>query len=325
VTDENSDQVVKDVRIDFEIMTRKSSQDGALEIEGYASTDALDRDGERVDISSMDISEFLDNPVLLYQHDTSKPIGRVVQLEKVPDPEDGDKQRLWVKAVISSETSLGQEVINLIKAGILRAFSIGGKAAQKVRQAGAIVLRGLKLFELSIVSVPANPEALFRTSKDLGPFWSQVSEVQIAKAIKLGLANTEDEARYFKAMEMAILQSQPTGHDGGKDMTENGDAPQGGQEIEKQDAPAVPEELMVEIEAMKAQLAELSSRVAALEKEPEQPEAEPEAETETAIVAGEKKSLAKPAPSTKTVDVRKMDKSQRLALAKKAWEARYKQ
>lgn len=315
------DASTKSVVLDFDIVTRKENGKD-LEIEGWASNEDVDRDKEIVEVTTMDISEFEKNPLLLYQHNPDKPIGKVVHIEKRKDPEDSNKEQLWVKAIVSGETDLGAEVIRLIKAGVLRAFSVGARGAKRIMHRGATILRGLKLFELSIVSIPANPEALFQTSKDLAPHWNKVSDIQIAKAINTGLASTANEARYFKAMEMAISQSQSDKEK--KDMTETGEATNaGGQDKKQEEAPAIPESIAAELEAMKTQIADLTERVAALEGStddtPDETKGE-EPENAVKTEAGTKKSVVSTTKKDqKKLDVKKMSREQRKALAKEAF------
>lgn len=316
------------VVFDFDILSQKSEGEDLI-IEGWATEQIVDRDKEVVEVSTLELEGFKSNPVLLYQHNPDHPIGQVLEIQVKDNPETA-RPGVWVKAKITSGTRLGEEVIRLVKAGVLRAFSIGGKAKQRLRQRGRTLLRGLKLFELSVVSIPANPQALFAISKGLGDYIPQVSALDITKSLEIGLASSNEEAIILKAMELAITSQSK--EDNSMEQKEEQTTQEGGQE--KQEAPAIPEELMAAIDGLKAQVAELSERVAALEGAGAEEEAEassetPETKEETPAAVPE------PAPERKgkvsggqthqgkTLDVRKMPKATAKALAERAWRSKY--
>ena len=131
----------------------------SITIEGYASTDDVDRQGDIVPASvwKKGIQNYLKNPVILAYHNHSEPVGRMVG-HKV------DSKGLWIKARISSAAD---EVFNLVKDGILTAFSIGFRIIDAEYDAAKelFVVKELELHEISIVSVPANQNTLFSLSK----------------------------------------------------------------------------------------------------------------------------------------------------------------
>jgi HK97 family phage prohead protease/HK97 family phage major capsid protein len=131
----------------------------SITIEGYASTDDVDRQGDIVPASvwKKGIQNYLKNPVILAYHDHSEPVGRMVE-HRV------DGKGLWVKARISSAAG---EVFNLVKDGILTAFSIGFRIVDAEYDAAKelFVVKELELHEISVVSVPANQNTLFSLSK----------------------------------------------------------------------------------------------------------------------------------------------------------------
>ena len=131
----------------------------SITIEGYASTNDADRHGDIVPASVWEagIKNYLKNPVILAYHDHSEPIGRMVE-HKV------DGKGLWVKARISAAA---EEVYNLVKDGVLTAFSIGFRIVDAEYNSAAelFVVKELELHEISVVSVPANQNTLFSLSK----------------------------------------------------------------------------------------------------------------------------------------------------------------
>ena len=139
----------------------KSVEEDRL-IEGFASTDTVDRTGDSIHSEAFreGLQNYLRNPILLYNHDLYKPIGRVLELSILPNG-------LYVKARISRGTVLCEEIWELIKQGTLSAFSIctTSDIVGEVTPDGIRKLNRWDLAEISVVTVPANPEAVFTISK----------------------------------------------------------------------------------------------------------------------------------------------------------------
>ena len=74
-----------------------------------------------------------------------------------------DNKGLWIKARISAAS----EVFNLVKDGVLTAFSVGFrvKDAEYNSATELFVIKELELLEISIVAVPCNQDTLFSLSK----------------------------------------------------------------------------------------------------------------------------------------------------------------
>ena len=127
-------------------------------IKGHASTNDKDRAD---DIITMDAlikakGDLLKqgSRTIFFNHDRSKPIGKVISTHV-------DDIGLLVKIVLSKEEN---EIWNKVKEGIINKFSIKGRAADSEEVIGLnnkkiLQLNNLELFEVSLVSVPANVEA----------------------------------------------------------------------------------------------------------------------------------------------------------------------
>jgi HK97 family phage prohead protease len=130
-----------------------------LTIKGYASTNDVDRHGDIVPASVWEkgMQNYLKNPVVLAYHNHSAPIGRMTE-------HTIDENGLLVKARISSAAG---DVYNLVKDGVLTAFSIGFRIidAEYNSALELFVVKELELHEISVVSVPANQNTLFSLSK----------------------------------------------------------------------------------------------------------------------------------------------------------------
>lgn len=127
-------------------------------IEGYASTNDIDRAGDVVSAAVWEagIANYLKNPIILAYHDHDDPVGRMVE-HKI------DNKGLWIKARISAAA----EVFNLVKDGVLTAFSIGFRIldAEYNSAAEVFLIKEVELMEISVVSVPCNQNTLFSLSK----------------------------------------------------------------------------------------------------------------------------------------------------------------
>jgi len=130
----------------------------SIYIEGYASTTDVDRQGDIVPASVWEagLKNYLRNPIILAQHDHDDPVGRMVQ-HRI------DGSGLWIKARISAAA----EIYNLVKDGVLTAFSVGFRVLDAEYNAATelFVIKKLELVEISVVSVPANQNTLFSLSK----------------------------------------------------------------------------------------------------------------------------------------------------------------
>jgi HK97 family phage prohead protease/HK97 family phage major capsid protein len=163
----------------------------SITIEGYASTDDIDRQGDIVPASvwKKGIQNYLKNPVILAYHDHSEPVGRMVD-HRV------DSKGLWVKARISSAAG---EVFDLVKDGILTAFSIGFRIIDAEYDAAKelFVVKELELHEISVVSVPANQNTLFSLSKAF-------DTAEEFKSFKMQFAPDSDSAKGLESSTEAI-------------------------------------------------------------------------------------------------------------------------
>ncbi len=177
-------------QIPFEQKNIEVKDDGTLVISGMASTKDLDRYDDVVEPTAFKetLPTFMKNPVMLLQHNANKPIGKFTE-SKITD--DG----LEVKGSVSYDED---GCIQKIKDGILGAFSIGYKPKKyEVRNAedeliatengyekgfnwedlyekGVVrTIKELDLVEISVVSTPANPNAVFGLEKSVKGFFDE--------------------------------------------------------------------------------------------------------------------------------------------------------
>ncbi len=125
-----------------------------------ASTDIQDRQNEVVDVEGWDLKNFKNNPILLYMHDHMKPLGKAT---RIWIDRSGKKPMLMFKGLISTATDYGKAAKQLMEEGILNSFSVGFRP---VEMDGTTITKA-ELYEISLVSVPANPEARLLAAKSL--------------------------------------------------------------------------------------------------------------------------------------------------------------
>lgn len=130
-------------------------------IVGVASSSAEDRHGEVVDVKGWDLNNFNQAPRLLWAHDHNEPaIGKVT---KTWFEGDGDNKKLMFEAVFQEVTEKARAVKELVKQGFINTFSVG---FQPLEMDGNTITKS-ELLEISVVNVPANPDAMALAYKSL--------------------------------------------------------------------------------------------------------------------------------------------------------------
>ena len=136
-------------------------EDGSVMIRGMASTNDFDRAGDTISPDAWakgGLKNFENNPIILFNHDYNKPIGRATGLKVTPNG-------LELEAKISK--SAPEHVCDLVKDGVLGAFSVGFrvKDADYLSETDGYKIKDAELFEVSVVSVPCNQAATFSLAK----------------------------------------------------------------------------------------------------------------------------------------------------------------
>lgn len=163
-------KLIKDKEF-FQIVCDKKSvkeitdgENKAYEIEWYASTKDKDRMNDIVEPTAFEntLKQYMTNPIVLLQHDMDKPIWNVIEASI-------DDKGLFIKAKITEDTD---GVFSKLKNWVLRTFSIWYRVKDfetmenedaEWNYVFTNVIKELELFEISLVSVPANPFALVKS------------------------------------------------------------------------------------------------------------------------------------------------------------------
>ena len=147
----------------FEILETKKEDDGRLTITGYgAYFNNIDSYGDII-LPGAFAKTLIDRKgriAFCYQHDIWNPIGKI---EEIYEDDKGLK-------VVVKLSAANEDIQTKVKEGILKEMSIGYRA-MKTRQGGGMgyedanILEEIKLIEISLVTVAANPLAVIETMK----------------------------------------------------------------------------------------------------------------------------------------------------------------
>ncbi|WP_244206434.1 phage major capsid protein [Caballeronia pedi] len=143
----------------FSRFESKSLDDGTRVLKGLASSPLPDRVGDVVVPEGI---QFKTPLVLLWQHDPMKPIGTVTKMTVTSAGAE-------VEATIAPAGTAAyiDEAYGLIKAGLVPGLSIGFRPieAQYDPSTGGFLIKSCELFELSVVTIPANADAAIQSIK----------------------------------------------------------------------------------------------------------------------------------------------------------------
>lgn len=156
----------------------KAAEDSGYDGTFVLSTESPDRDGDVIKQEGWALDNFVKNPIALWQHDTRSPVG-------FWDNVRVETNRLVADLKLGT-TNLAEMTRRLIKDDVLRAVSVGFRPVdyEPMERDGEFkgwLINKAELLEASLVSVPANAEAL-----------------QISKALNL---TDEDRASIFEEFE----------------------------------------------------------------------------------------------------------------------------
>lgn len=168
----------------FEIKKLKDGSDTekrSIRISGYANTVTEDRAGDVIPaeawLKPKAMSNYLKNPIVLFQHDHDEPIGKMIDYSV-------DDKGLQVDIEIYD---VDHRVFRLVEEGVLKAFSVGFRITDYNYDVddNVFTITELELFEISIVSIPCNQDSIFEAQKsiDSDSFIALKKNIR-AKAIK---------------------------------------------------------------------------------------------------------------------------------------------
>lgn len=181
-------ETIRHVNVPFELKA-VTAEEGRWEFEGYAAAfNNLDRVGDVILPGAFQASlpQFLKRGFIGgLMHDWSQPIGKPLEARE-------DQNGLYIRARIV-DTQHGRDCYELLKQGVINSLSIGFRSIvegwlygaevdpylspelteaerERIRTQGVRVLKRCELYEVSPVSVPANPQAVVTQVKGVVPF-----------------------------------------------------------------------------------------------------------------------------------------------------------
>ena len=174
-------------------------------VEGYASTEALDSQGERVTRAAIEgaLADYMRFGNIREMHQPSA-VGKTQVAEM-------DEKGLKISVKVVDDNAW-----NKVKEGVYNGFSIGGNATIK----NGNVIEGLDLTEISLVDRPANPEALITlfkaenstmskkkiTKSDVGNALQTIARANLQKAC--GLSNVSQLASTLESLSWVTADAE---------------------------------------------------------------------------------------------------------------------
>tara|TARA_A100001201_G_scaffold53207_1_gene52276 strand:+ start:715 stop:1410 length:696 start_codon:yes stop_codon:yes gene_type:complete len=170
------------------IFDNKDSDDDVIERGAYSRT--LKENGHRVKY--------------IYQHDITKPLGRMKELGE-------DEKGLYFVAEVP-KTTLGKDVLELIKYGVITENSVGIMPTIKdySEEKNVRYIKEAKLYEISAVTLAANEEAIINEikNKKMGPEAYQKGLKKYASNLKSLIRDGQisEETGYLLEYELQKLE-----------------------------------------------------------------------------------------------------------------------
>ncbi|MBI4798633.1 MAG: HK97 family phage prohead protease [Desulfarculus sp.] len=147
--------------LDFEV---SQVDEAARTFWAVASTGGVDRQGDVIEASGWQVDNFLKNPVIPWAHDyAAPPVAKALAVRV-----EGNRLLFQAQFPTAQEYAFADTIYKLYRGGYLRAFSVGFAPIESqvvVHQLEGRALTGnhylkQELYEISCVTLPANPQAL---------------------------------------------------------------------------------------------------------------------------------------------------------------------
>ncbi len=201
----------KQTHRDFPLEIKEITEEGRFS--GYASVfDVIDYYDDEIVRGAFAKSIAEKMPVMLWQHDSAEPIG---VYESIREDDIG----LWIEGRLLLDLEKGREAYILLKNQAIRGLSIGfvpilweweNRESRRIR-----VLKEIDLWEVSLVTFPANPKALVDdvksiktirdvedTLRDAG--FSRTEAKALIAACKSAQRDAEEEDEELKAAQKLL-------------------------------------------------------------------------------------------------------------------------
>lgn len=148
-----------------------------------------------------------DKIIFLYMHDMKEPIGRITVLKE-------DDRGLYFEAVID-DVDRGNQTLKQLESGTLNQFSIGFRYVWEKcewdESGEAFIVKEVVLYEISVVSIGANPETEYlglKTSEDYENKYKELDEELDAFCKGLN-PRRQQEIQLILAKSIALASFKP--------------------------------------------------------------------------------------------------------------------
>lgn len=143
-------------------------------VEGYASSEALDSQGEIIKSSAIEkaLPEYMKFANIREMHQRSA-VGKAISAVM-----DNKKKALYLTSKVIDPTAWEK-----VKEGVYNGYSIGGQVVKRIGN----VIHEIKLHEISLVDRPANPDAVFALYKS-----DEAEKYNEAEVVASGEIDNED-------------------------------------------------------------------------------------------------------------------------------------
>lgn len=146
---------------------KKANNSSVCIIEGYANVSLPDRCNELMLKDCWDLNNYMINPVICINHDTTD-INSLVGRATLVEPRD---EGLFFRAEIGSEnedlTPAQETVVKLVRQGVLKTLSVGfiPHDYETDKKTGVLKYKRAELLEISLVTVPMNQLSVLTSVK----------------------------------------------------------------------------------------------------------------------------------------------------------------
>jgi len=216
----NKQMTMKKIVVPFEVKEFKEDDDGFITFEGYASTYGnVDRGGDVVMSGAFDdtVKEYQGTEKLpiLWQHNHDMPLGVFTDISS-------DSKGLFVRGKMPRDDSfVSGRVLPQMRVGSIRKMSIGYSTEDFAWDGNIRQLKRVKLWEVSLVTIPMNNSADVTGFKSVGvtdlpiadrdTAWTRLGmQTPLLSASKLGPTPRMSRTRNLPARSLVLMQTTRT-------------------------------------------------------------------------------------------------------------------
>lgn len=201
----SNSKVTKCSRRSIEI--KSVSDNGAsVKIKGWANKAVVDRGMDLIKMDAWSLDNFKKNPMMLFNHDMSKPVGK---WDVIEPREEG----LYVEGTLSkSKDPMVSYVRDMVSEGIINSLSVGFNCNDAESIDSVNHIKSAELFEVSLVAIPMNQDSQFELSQKAFKKMSykdaraQVLETKGAKSVARILDAMEQNGSEKEAIIQAVAE-----------------------------------------------------------------------------------------------------------------------